>query len=66
MTRNNSKNNFNIAKIYGAKVFDDTVHYQKKYNWEMGNNKWKPCSYQRLIKNHLRQKLFVLKSFSTV
>lgn len=29
MTRNNSKNNFNIAKIYGAKVFDDTVHYQK-------------------------------------
>lgn len=37
MTRNNFKNKFNIGKIYGAKVFDDTVHYQKKYNWEMGN-----------------------------
>ena len=36
MTRNNSKNNFNIAKIYGAKVFDDTVHYQKKYNFNIG------------------------------
>lgn len=29
MTRNNFKNKFNIGKIYGAKVFDDTVHYQK-------------------------------------
>lgn len=55
MTRNKFKNKFNIGKIYGAKVFD-----------KMGNNKWKPCSYQRFIKNHLRQEHFVLKSFSTV
>lgn len=55
MTRNNFKNKFNIGKIYGAKVFD-----------KMGNNKWEPCSYQRLIINHLRQEHFVLKSFSTV
>lgn len=31
MTRNNFKNKFNIGKIYGAKVFDDTVHYQNQY-----------------------------------
>lgn len=30
MTRNNSKNKFNIGKIYGAKVFDDTVSLSKK------------------------------------
>ncbi len=36
MTRNNFKNKFNIGKIYGAKVFDDTVHYQKKYNFNIG------------------------------
>ena len=29
MTINKFKNKFNIGKIYGAKVFDDTVHYQK-------------------------------------
>ena len=35
MTRNNSKNKFNIGKIYGAKVFDDTVQYWNRKSCHM-------------------------------
>lgn len=37
MTKKNyNYNKYNLAKIYGNWVFDDTINYQRKYKFEMG------------------------------
>ena len=56
------------AKLYTKEDIKNMTNkeFEEKEKEIMGNNKWEPCSYQRLIINHLRQEHFVLKSFSTV